>query len=427
VSIYLKVIIKRILALMRSKAIWSFFDQGLVSLGNFITFVLLGRNLTLEDFAYFTLIYSVLVFLNSFHNGLIVYSLSVKGAVAEDLELREMTTNYVLLTIGLVGISSIVILIATVILEKIWIFPLATLAFLFWMIQETLRRALIAHLRYYEVVWGDVVSYLGQATAIWFLVDKKLLSVENIFLAIAITSILAALIQAIQIKLTWLNWQKFKQTVKVAWELGKWNLLSGFFGMITQHSPPWILAWFHGVPSTAAVQALSTIAGVSNPIIVGTYSVMLPTVAKAGREGGIKAVYKVVIKYALLGAILLMPFFGLMVFFPKTIIGFVYKTDSPFLNSENLLRLIVLGYVILYLSRFPTVILAGLEKSKSTFIGQIISTSSSVFVGIPLIITIGDWGIVLGTMLSEIMRIIINMILIRKMEKILRQNSQMFD
>jgi O-antigen/teichoic acid export membrane protein len=412
----LKVIIGRILALMRSKAIWSFFDQGLVSLGNFLTTVLLGRNLTVENFAYFALIYSsILVFLNGFHQGLIVYPLSVRGAVADNSELRGMVTNYIFLTIGFVGISSIIILIATLIIEKIWLFPVVTLAFLCWMIQETLRRALIAHLRYYEVVWGDATSYLGQAAAIWLLVYKKWLSIENIFLAIALTSILAALIQAIQIKLKIQNWQDLKKTTKTAWELGKWNLFSGTIGTINQHSPTWILAWFHGIESTAAVQALSTLAGIGNPIIVGTYSVMLPTVAKTDQKGGIKAVYKVVIKYALLGGMFLLPFFALLFFYPRTSIGYIYKSNSPFVNSENLLRLIVLSYIILYLSRFPSAILAGLEKSKSTFIGQIVSTSSSVFVGIPLIIMIGDWGIVFGGIISELMRIIMNMILIRRM------------
>lgn len=427
----LKKIIKRVITLSKSRVAGSFFDQGIVSLGNFLTNMLLGRYLSQDDYGSFVLINnSIFLFLNSIHNSLVVYPLSVKGSVVDRAELSKLTTNYSIFTTILAAVCSVILLSAMISLQKLYIFPVATCALVLWQIQETLRRALIAHLRYEEVIWGDGLSYLGQAGAVWFLAQMGWLSFETTFLAIALTSAIAALVQALQIQLKTQTLQSLSNTITTSWSLGKWFLFGSITATITQHSTPWILAIFHDKKTTATVQALTNIVGVSNPIISSTTSLMIPTVAKANQEGGMKAVKSAVIKYSLPGFILLIPFFTILVLYPKTILAFIYGSTSPYVTANNtniLLQLLVLSQLILYVTQIPSSILAGLEKSKSAFLGQIGSILSSLLIGIPSIVKLGDFGVIISSISANIMRMSINSYQIFNWQKIMNKNAQMFD
>src|SRR5687767_3370998 len=77
-------------ALLRSRGGWALADQGVVSAGNFITGVLLVRNLEKVEYGVYFLIFGVLQFLHSLHQSLVTYPLSVRGAVSDQDDLRKL-------------------------------------------------------------------------------------------------------------------------------------------------------------------------------------------------------------------------------------------------------------------------------------------------------------------------------------------------
>ncbi|MBD2388119.1 lipopolysaccharide biosynthesis protein [Cylindrospermum sp. FACHB-282] len=412
----LKGIVGRARTLRQSKAIWSLTDQGIVSLGNFFTNILLARNLPQVDYGNYLLIYGVIIFLNSIHTSIIVYPLSVKGSVADIAELRKLSANYLVFTSLLALICSIGVLGSALAIGKSHVVPLAVAALLFWQMQETVRRALMSHLRYSEAVWGDGLSYVGQAMLVLFLAQKGWLSIESTFFVIALTSALAALVQSLQLQLKSIDSQSLWNTARVSWNLGKWNLLGSITAIANIHATPWILAIYHGTGETAAVQAVINILGASNPVIVSTNNLVVPSVAKANLDGGMKAVKQVALKYTIQGGLLLFPFFGLLGLFPRQVLELMYGSNSPYLNLDNVLRLFVLAYTLLYLSQIPSGILGGLEKTKSAFIGQMGSVTSSLLIGIPLIVQMGAFGAGISSILAAFFRIFINVLQIQKIQ-----------
>src|ERR1700683_5142305 len=80
---------------------WSLADQGVVSLGNFATVLLLGRKLSPEALGTYGVILGALLFLNSVQGSLINYPLSVHGATSDGLNLRRLTWMSMVLTVVL--------------------------------------------------------------------------------------------------------------------------------------------------------------------------------------------------------------------------------------------------------------------------------------------------------------------------------------
>src|ERR1700682_3834964 len=123
-------------------SLWSLADQGSVSLGNFLTNILLARTLAPADYGIFALVYGLVLLLNSFHACAILYPLSIRGASSDIVGLHKYTRRSLLLTAVLLVPFGIVILGAAALLSQLRVALWAILALACWQTQETFRRSL---------------------------------------------------------------------------------------------------------------------------------------------------------------------------------------------------------------------------------------------------------------------------------------------
>src|SRR3954469_12892194 len=67
----------RLSDLLDSRGIWAIADQGIVSLGNFLTTIILARTFGPEVYGVWSIIFGFMLFLNNLHASLIIYPLTV--------------------------------------------------------------------------------------------------------------------------------------------------------------------------------------------------------------------------------------------------------------------------------------------------------------------------------------------------------------
>src|SRR5580698_4901363 len=89
----------RLRALLNGRGIWALADQAMLSLGNFFTNILLGRNLPRDEFGNFVVLLSVIQFLNNLHWSLVTYPLSVISAGDDENALRHRAIRSLRLTL----------------------------------------------------------------------------------------------------------------------------------------------------------------------------------------------------------------------------------------------------------------------------------------------------------------------------------------
>ena len=86
------------------RSFWAMADQGVVSLGNFGVSILLAgcfeRAHNLSDFGAYWILMELMLFLNGMQAAVVVYPLSVRGAVADRIGLGKMTSMSLLLTLA---------------------------------------------------------------------------------------------------------------------------------------------------------------------------------------------------------------------------------------------------------------------------------------------------------------------------------------
>jgi O-antigen/teichoic acid export membrane protein len=361
---------------------WSLVDQGVVSLGNFLTQMLLARHLSWSDYGFFALVYGVLFFLVSSFGSMVTYPLSVKGASVDLGGLRRLVGGSLWFNLGLVLPAALIIFTATAALHRPDLFVLSLLAFVFWQLQETLRRALMAHLLHRNALWGDGLSYLGQALMIEVLLRMGALTLKSTFLAIAVTSAAAALFQALQVKPRSGGFGELRASAVEYWRLGGWASATNLLNGATQQAFPWALGLLSGASAAGSFQAVVNPLKLFNPLIAGMQNLIVPAASKSHHKRGIREASRSGLGYAALGALLFLPYLVVLVVWPHAVLSLLYGVHSPYSRLELGLRICALAYAFGYWAEIVSSLLNGLGLPRSGFLAQLAATGAAAGIGV---------------------------------------------
>jgi O-antigen/teichoic acid export membrane protein len=400
--------------------VWSLADQGAVSLGNFLTNILLARALPRPEYGIFVLICGLLILLNSFHSSAVSYPLSVQGATSDRNGLHKHARSALSFTGILLLPFGAIVFGACNLLGRPWVALPAIVALLCWQLQETLRRSLMAHLRHAEALWGDSLSYLGQAAVLFLCLGRGYASLGLVFAVIAVTSLLAAIIQAYQLRLE-IKYDTGTFTYSGdTWKLSRWAILANAAVVLPSLTFPWLLA-LNGAQETASYQALVNLVGITNPVLLGISNIAIPAVTLANIQGGFNAAGKVLLRYGAVGAVLVVPCFLVMAVWPGTSLQFFYGSASPYLTEVVVLRLLVGVYSISFVSFLFATFFYGAGESKSVMKAQWTGAIVAIVLGFPLVTELGVLGAAIGLGLAYVAQAIAFVFLMRR--SVLLRNS----
>lgn len=371
-------------------ALWSLADQGAVSLGNFLTHIILARTLPPREYGVFALLFGALIGLNALQSCVVNYPLSLRGSVSELQSLRDETRNALALTAYLAVPFGLIVAGATLLLGRPALALWAIAALYCWEMQEVLRRALMAHLRHAEAFWGDALSYLGQVSLIVLYLRTGHLSLPVVFGLIACTSLVAAALQALQLGVGWRGTRERVRYPRASWEVSRWALLATAAAMLPGIGFPWLLA-MHGPQQAAAYQAPLNLTALTNPVTLSVSNVVLPATTRAGAAGRLSS-WRALIKYGALGALLLLPCYLLLAFFPGRVMGLLYGPASSYSREHLALRLFLVGQFAAYVSGLLGAFFYGRGESKQVSKAQWLGVFAAVGTGIPLVSAYGVTG-----------------------------------
>lgn len=411
--------IARTLIFDSMRSFWALADQGVVSLGNFgvniLLYIAFERIGEIAHYGDFWTLMELMLFLNGLHGALIVYPLTVRGANSDAVELARRTTLSLILTLlawpfWAAGITLVAWAWSIPAAVGIW----ASVALLFWHFQETTRRAIMSHLRFRGALLGDVLSYLGQVVAVAVLAHFGRLTLVTAFQAMAFTSALGMLLQWAQIGFSRHPLGEFRQYVLDCWMLGRWLLtgnLMNFVGPIWT----WSLRYWAGDHLVGVAYALSNLLRLTNPLSFAISSMIMPMTARAARQEGLARARTLMLRFGLVGAMLMTPYLGVILVFPKLSIAAVYGWDSECIGWPLVLQLLALAAAASYAAIVTGSFLNAVEHSRLAFIGQTVFAAAMLVIAIPLVATAGLVGSGLGLLLATAAQLVAHLWFIHRL------------
>ncbi len=395
---------KRI-GLQVGRGFWALVDQGVTSLGNFLTIIILAHALPAREYGAYAVVFGVLVFCNNLQNALIIYPLSIKVARGEDTLSALLGTSLFLCTILAFPLGASVA-VTMIIVGKAKAIAAGLAAMLLWQFQETTRRALLAQLRHSHAVWGDAIGYLGQA-GILFVYARIIssahsslnqhISLEAVFTIMALTSALGAGLQAWQAGVHSPGSAGLLKHARYCWDQGRWLLFTNVLYLFTINAFPWTLGAAFGLKEVAKYDATGNLLRITNPISTGIAGLIVPAAAKANRVDGITAAFRSAASFGMQGGVLLLPYFIVLLIVPSKCLAFFYGNSSIYAQEGTLIRLYVVAYALTYLVNVLVALLNAMELNRSVFWSQMINVGLAICVGLPLAISGASFGAVAGT------------------------------
>jgi O-antigen/teichoic acid export membrane protein len=394
------------LAADSKRSFWAMADQGVVSLGSFALNLLLARQFPMQgelnSLGSFGVLMGLGFFLRGVHAALVVYPLSVGGAVLEPARVGRLTTTALAGTLlGWPVMGALLVGAALVwqigLVVGLW----SAAAMLAWLIQETLRRGLMASLRFRQAVLGDCVAYLGPVGGVAWLAWRGPLALWMVFAALTAASMLAATIQAVQIGLARSGWLEFRAFAAESWRLGRWVLLgSGLSNFFTHTLFEWNLAWWLGKEALGVYYALSNLVRLANPVALAVASLVVPNAARVRRLEGLHRAKRLMQRFTLLGALALTPYLAMLLLLPHRAITLFFAADSTYLSHTLALRILALAAASSFCSICLASFLNAVERSRYTFIAQAASAVAFVGIAMPMTAMLGIVGAALGWLVA---------------------------
>ena len=392
------------------KAFWVLGDQGFASLGNFLSNLIIARTLGLAELGLYGILYELGLFLNSMHAATVLFPLNVKGAVADGrakfarLAGRSLTYTLVLAP----GLGAVMFATGTA-MDRATLGLWATVALVAFQVQETLRRSLIARMRYRAAAWGEAISYLGQAATLYVLASAKMLTLASAYQAFAATSALAAIVQAMQVRPRVALPRESLHLAAGTWDLSRWVLYGNLMNLFTGTLFYWNLAFWSGREVLGVVMGLMNVIRVSNPLVLAFASVIVPTVARARGRAGFAAARRMLFGYGSVAVSGLAALFMVPFAFPARVLHLFYPHNGDqYVAHAHLLQVMVMTALCMVSKDVLGAFFNAVERPRLNFLGQAVYTLSIVLVGMPLTARMGLDGLVIGAFCAAVMALIMN-------------------
>jgi len=371
--------------------LWSMADQALISATNFVTMVLLARNLSPSAFGAFTLAYTALLFANSLQAALITQPHNVIGATRTGEDYVSYTTATAGMQLVLALACGLICAVGALVLDALDISASRLLlalapAIVVWQLQEFIRRVLYTKHNVIGALVNDGISYGGQLVGIVVLWRMDSLTEVRAILVLAITSAGATVVGLWQIRhhltadLIRVAWHPM---LSENWRLGKWLTSSALVSWSSSQLYPILTAGLVGAAATGAIRATQTVLGPTQVLVRAIDISLSSPIARNFRDKGNGAVRSLVRKTFLATAPIMGGYCALTVVFAHPLLRFLY--DDNFSSYSWLLWVAAAGSLLTYSSTPLAVALRATGHARPLFSAQGIATCLALTLGIGLV------------------------------------------
>ena len=388
-------------------------DQGVASIGSFIVVVLLGRIMDKQSFGYFSLCYTLLLFVSGFCVALIFEPFSIFAPKKSTEEFALYWSNSAMGLAVIVFILCLIFLVATPLMY--WLdYPTKSLktfcGFVFYtpffLFQEFLRRSFISREVYQSALNNDLLFTVLRVGGVIFMLYMGWNSGFQAFIVLTAAAALCVLLGLSNNMLVWrFDRNMLRDFRHRHWVYGKWVLLTHILFSFKSHSYPFITAGLLNISEVATLAACQQLTGILNPAITGIQNFFTPLSVKRAHDEDVVSFRRWTNKLAfIVGFCVLLASLSLCLY-SKYILHFVY--NGKYDGAASLLSMFLLSIFFSALGRQWQLGIQSLEQPRLLTLSNAITGAMALPV---IIASINKWGI-FGTAISNFIILGLNVIL----------------
>jgi O-antigen/teichoic acid export membrane protein len=388
-------------------------DQGVISLSNFMATIILARNVDPTQLGVYGVGFVTLRLVRAFQDGLIVQPMNVFGAGMEQDEFKHYATSTSLFQIGLALVSATVVAVCGWALTELGndtagptLFAL-WLPFLWWQMQEYLRRMLYTRGLVLNAVINSVIANGVRIAIMIYLVNQGTLSGVTGLEAIAWGSFVALFPGLWFTRQFWSRkLENLKVTWRRNWDFGRWLLGSTLTNWVAVEFYPILTAGLISFAAAGAYRALQNLVAPIHLLLRAIDTFLTPRAASLyGKNGQAALTHTLRSIYMAIG----IPILGLLIIamlFSEQLLYLIY--GDVYLDYSNGVVLMALFYALMFAYWPLQSIFKAAQLSRPIFIANVLAIASMFTVGIWAILKWGVYGTIIGQVVNAL---VINIVL----------------
>ncbi len=386
--------------------VWALADQMLISATNFVTMVLLARNLNSQDFGSFSLVYLSLMFAGNLQTALVTRPHNVLGVARHAQAYSRYTSSVAAGQVLLACLLALLSLVSAVVAHYATLgvapllFALAP-AIVAWQLQEFVRRVLYTEQRLAAAFANDLISYGGQAAAIVVLLQLENLTGATALYVLAGTSALAAAWGFWQIR-SGLGRGFERRLLSDNWTFGKWLLGAEVASWTSGQLYPVLAAGLVNVSAAGAMRAVSVVMGPTNVLLKAMEAGFTPRAARAYATGGSPALRRFIARTTVTTAPFMIAYCLLVGVFASPVLHLLYADQYG--RYGWLLTVLSLSYLLVYSATLASIALLAKEVSVPFFHANLWSSVMVLTLGVAAVRGFGLEGAALGMVMHQLIK-----------------------
>jgi len=383
-------------------------DQGVASIANFLTGVILARALLPEGFGLYLLGLTVVIIMLDLQTTLTTTPYMVFRPQLSDEDGAEYLGSTVVSQVVLS--ASVTIVLAAVALVSLAYGGASDIASVtlaltfsigFILLRDFVRRICFVHLQPKVALVIDSLVTVLQLGILLLLVALDLITVFRAFLVIGFV--------AGAISLGWIllnrggidiQRSQVRDDIAANLRFGKWPLMSGVVWALTMYAYPWLLVAFHGSAAAGIWAAGLGIMALGNPLLLGLQNYMGPRITNDYAAGGVSALRRSVRAGVTAFAITIGPFAALIALLGGLIVTLIY--GDAFSGNGALVALLMLNLLISAIAFSFSRGLFALERADDDFKVNLVAFALMLTVGVSLAYAYGVIGAAFGLIASNL-------------------------
>ncbi|PKG82551.1 hypothetical protein CXF85_13800 [Colwellia sp. 75C3] len=387
-------------------------DQAIVSGVNFLTGLLLARFLGLEAFGVFTMLWMVVMFVNSIQMAAISAPMMTIGVKYESQKERD---EYYSGVIAQQGVFSLITFVAILVGVKLTAhfkpelnienlaLPLALAAF-FFQNQDFMRRYFFCHEKTSLVLISDVISYLGQLAFILIMSAFFELSLVGVLWVIALTSAAAVVLLLSKVNIVAISLKTLLNSIQRNVHFSKWLIASALMQWTSGNYFIITAGVLLGPIAVGALKAAQNIVGVTH-ILFQALDNIVPIKASQALINSKSDLTAYLKKVALIGGVFVGMLCLVIGMFSSQIMSLIY--GAQYADYGLVLSAYSAIYMVIFLCLPLRAGLRALEVTKPIFYAYIVMSVFSLLTAASLIVKWELIGALLGILITQLLMLVI--------------------
>lgn len=403
------------MTIIQKKAVISIVDQGVVSVSNFLTGIIVAKALSPDQYGFFSLLFTGIFLISGLQNSLITGPLKILGMRSEGIHAFGLYKSHLIIQI-IFGLSLILILnfLFPFFNSGITIHNLISfsVALFFFQLNELGRAIFFVKLDIIALFITDCMNHLFRLLLLIVFFFYFRLTPGTALFILATASFIGSISYIFNKDIYKSKAESLSPIILGNWNYGKWLLLETVSFSISSQIYLYLVAYWIDRQSAGAFNAVQNMLNTVNVLLIGIMSYTLPLARMRLLEGSYAIWRKLLVKVGVFLSLVTCATVFIISIFSKYLLALLYK---PFYSNFSYLTYILsLFYILMAVNTVFSTAFQTANLPKVGFIAKFSSAVITLTLSYPLIMYFGIAGAAIGLVLTQCIWIIVYTIYLLK-------------